>query len=75
MKIEQTTASFKPVTVTFETEAELAFFVRALGASNKDISKEFNILTDACSNYMNIYKTIGDEVMKKYPYIHISLRK
>jgi hypothetical protein len=58
MKIEQTTASFKPVTVifetdaeleltvTFKTEAELAFFVREIGASNDNMSRVFNIDTE-----------------------------
>jgi hypothetical protein len=71
MKIEQTTVSFKPITVTFETEAELAFFVRALGAASGNIDCAFNINSGKqLNNYNSIHEIVGFDVMEKYPKLH-----
>jgi hypothetical protein len=67
MKINQFLA-FKPVTITFETEAELAFFVRAMGSYTENIISAFDIDTEQHTiNYNAIYEEIGFDAMEKYP--------
>jgi BioD-like phosphotransacetylase family protein len=67
MKISKTQV-FQPITVTFETEGELAFFVRALGSTNGTVANKFNVSANQqCKDYSTIYNKLGDEKMEKYP--------
>jgi hypothetical protein len=67
MKIQES-LDYQPVTVTFETEGELALFIRVLGVTGATLVKKFNVLTDdQCKDYLTLYNKIGDDKMEKYP--------
>jgi BioD-like phosphotransacetylase family protein len=67
MKIQES-LEYQPITVTFETEGELAFFVRALGSTNGTVANKFNVsVNQQCKDYSTIYNKLGDDKMEKYP--------
>jgi hypothetical protein len=67
MKIEES-LEYQPVTVTFETEGELALFISVLGVTSATLVKKFNVSTDdQCKDYLTLYNKIGDDKMEKYP--------
>jgi hypothetical protein len=67
MKIQEF-LEYQPVTVTFETEGELALFISVLGVTSATLVKKFNVSTDdQCKDYLTLYNKIGDDKMEKYP--------
>jgi hypothetical protein len=67
MKIQES-LEYQPVTVTFETEGELALFISVLGVTSATLVKKFNVSTDdQCKDYLTLYNKIGDDKMEKYP--------
>jgi hypothetical protein len=67
MKIQES-LEYQPVTVTFETEGELALFISVLGVTSATLVKKFNVSTDdQCKDYLALYNKIGDDKMEKYP--------
>ena len=69
MKVNQPSVElFTPVTVTFETEAELAFFIRVLGVTTHSVSKKFGVKSKEHFNtYMELSDIITDDKIQKYP--------
>jgi hypothetical protein len=69
MKIQES-LEYQPVTVTFETEGELALFISVLGVTSATLVKKFNVsisTDDQYKDYLTLYNKIGDDKMEKYP--------
>lgn len=78
MKINQVNhaSTFTPVAVTFETEAELAFFIRVLGVTTQNISRTFGIQSKEHFNaYKELRAIIGNDRIQKYPTFTLSIKQ
>jgi len=69
MKIIETTKEFKPVTVVFESAAELQYVTKMLGMARFDIGKVFT--GDASFDSSIMYEVLSD----KCDDLHIDLNK
>jgi hypothetical protein len=75
MKIEQTTVkAFKPITLTIQSEGELAFLVRIFGAADRSADEHFNIASGAqLSTYRHLLSFMEGDI-DSYPTFNIDIQ-
>jgi hypothetical protein len=78
MKVNQAPVkAFKPITLTIESEGELAFLVRIFGATYPAVNEHFNIDTgEQLSTYRHLLSFMDEGVIDSdsYPILNIDIQ-
>jgi hypothetical protein len=75
MKINQAPAkAFKPITLTIESEGELAFLVRIFGATYRAVDEHFNIASDTQLSTYHHLLSFMEEDIDYYPTLNIDIQ-
>lgn len=76
MKINQPVKSFTPVTLTIETEDELAFMIRLFGATKGSTDEPFNLGSeDNLEVFTDLLRLLDNGKINNYPEFTINLQK